>query len=182
MTEETKNGFFYFIYDTIGLLLKVLIIMLVIFTFFIRQVTVSGHSMDDTLNHEDRLLVWNFNYTPQQGDIVIISHGAILQEMLIKRVIATGGQTIGIDYATGTVSIDGVLLQEDYIKGKTIRPLDSIGSSDILIPEGYVFVMGDNREHSTDSRSVQVNLVPVNNIIGKAFFRISPLDSFGILT
>ena len=174
--------FLQLVYEMLGTLLRVLIIMLLVLTFFVRQVNVNGSSMNDTLQHQDRLLTWCFQYTPRQGDIVIITHGAILQDMIIKRVIAVEGQHLTVDYASGEVFVDGMLLEEDYIKGKTIMPHDFTGDTDMVIPEGYVYVMGDNREHSTDSRSVQVNIVPVNNIIGKAFFRLYPLNTFGTLS
>ena len=117
-------------------------------------------------------------YTPQYGDIVVISHGENYNEPIIKRVIATEGQALSINYETGEVSVDGVILDEDYIKGMTIElkhPLDIPER----IPEGYVFVMGDNRQGSLDSRSVDIGLIPVENIIGKAEFRIFPLNSIG---
>jgi len=90
-----------------------------------------------------------------------------------------GGQRISVNYDTNEVFVDGILLHEDYIKGKTIKPSMPIKNTDFVIPDGYVFVMGDNRENSTDSRSALVDIIPVQNIIGKAFFRLTPLPDFG---
>ncbi len=169
------------VYDMAEMIIKVVVVMFLVMVFIVRPVNVDGHSMEDTLHDGDRLAVWSLGYTPQPKDIVIISHGAMLQEPLVKRVIATGGQRIRINYATGEVSVDGKILDEDYVKGKTIEARNPLPKSDFVIPEDYVFVMGDNREHSTDSRSVKVGLVPVNNIIGKAVCTIYPFNDFKIL-
>ncbi len=155
-----------------------IIIVVLLLTFVIRQVTVDGTSMTDTLKDGDRLIISNFMYKPQYGDIVVVSHGENYNEPIIKRVIATEGQALSINYETGAVSVDGVILKEDYIKGMTVelkRPLEIPDK----IPEGYVFVMGDNRQGSLDSRSTDIGLIPVENIIGKAEFRIYPTDSIG---
>lgn len=168
------------VYDLIGTVFTAIVLLLVVMTFFVRQVTVSGISMQDTLYENERLLVSCFNYKPQNGDIVVVTHGKDLDEPIIKRVIATEGQHLSIDYEDGEVVVDGVLLNEDYIKGTTIAAQNPTNIPDV-IPEGYVFVMGDNREHSLDSRSARVDLIPVDNIIGKAFMRIFPLGSFGFI-
>ncbi len=180
MQDKKNDGLLLFIYDIGEMFFFIMCALLLIMVFFFRQVTVDGHSMENTLQDKDRLIVWSCNYAPKQGDIITISHGAFLDEQLIKRIIATEGQRIKIDYDKNEVSVDGKILEEDYIKGRTIKARDyPINESDIVVPEGYVFVMGDNREHSTDSRSMLVDMIPVNNIMGKAFFRISPLNSFG---
>ncbi|MDD6489130.1 MAG: signal peptidase I [Clostridia bacterium] len=166
------------VFEWTNALITALIIVLLLLTFVFRQVTVNGTSMTDTLKNGDRLIVSNFMYTPKNNDIVVISHGNNYSEPIIKRVIATEGQSLSINYDTGDVVVDGVLLDEPYIKGTTKQlrnPLD-IPS---VIPEGYVFVMGDNREGSLDSRSTEIGLIPVQNIIGKAEFRMYPFDSFG---
>ncbi len=174
--EETVNTS-RVVYDLLGTVFTAIILLLIIMTFFVRQVTVSGSSMQDTLQDNDRLLVSCFNYKPQNGDIVVVTHGKNLDEPIIKRVIATEGQRLSINYEEGEVVVDGVLLNEDYIKGNTIAVPNSSIIPDV-IPEGYVFVMGDNREHSLDSRSSRVDLIPVENIIGKAFVRIFPIGNF----
>ncbi len=170
-----------FLFDWIGTMIAALVVVLLLLTFVVRQVTVSGGSMTDTLKNDDRLLVTNFMYTPQNGDIVVISHGSNYSDPIIKRVIATGGQRLDINYDTGEVIVDGVLQNEPYIKGTTRMLSNSLSLEeyDNIIPEGYVFVMGDNREGSLDSRSKEIGLIPLNNIIGKAQWRISPFDKFG---
>lgn len=159
-------------------LITALVIVILLLTFVFRQVTVNGSSMTDTLQSGDRLIVTNFMYTPQNGDIVVISHGNNYSEPIIKRVIATEGQTLSINYNTGEVVVDGVLLDETYIKGIT-RQIRNPLEIPSVIPEGYIFVMGDNREGSLDSRSTEIGLIPLENVIGKAEFRIYPFSAFG---
>ncbi len=169
------------LFEWAGAVFVSIVIVMLVLTFFVRHVTVSGSSMTDTLQNGDRLLVSSFMYTPQNGDIVVISHGNNYSDPIIKRVIALGGQRLDIDYNTGEVTVDGVILEENYIKGKTRQLSNSISLEeyDHIIPEGYVFVMGDNREGSLDSRSKEIGIIPVNNIIGKAEWRIMPFDKFG---
>ena len=169
------------LFEWAGAVFTALIIVLLVLTFFVRQVTVSGGSMNDTLQDKDRLFVTNFLYTPQNGDIVIISHGSVYSDPIIKRVIAVGGQRLDINYDTNEVIVDGVVQYEPYIKGNTRQLSNSVSLEEYnhIIPEGYVFVMGDNREGSLDSRSKDIGLIPVNNIIGKAQIRFVPFDRFG---
>ena len=157
-----------------------IVVILLVMTFFLRQITVKGHSMDDTLQTQDRLVVASFMYEPKNGDIVVVSHGESYNEPIIKRVIATEGQRLQINYENDEVIVDGVVLKEDYIKGRTIKLQNPTAIPDV-IPKGYVFVMGDNREDSLDSRSTRIGLIPVENIIGKAFWRVQPFDTFGSL-
>ena len=165
-------------FDWAGTLVLFLVLVLLCMTFILRQVSVKGPSMNDTLTSGDRLLVYSLLYDPQPGDIVVVTHGADHDEPIIKRVIAVGGQRLSIDYDTGEVRVDGVLLDEPYIKGTT-GPEQFLMKIPEVIPEGYVFVMGDNRENSLDSRSTKIGLIPVENIIGKAVFRVFPFNSFG---
>lgn len=181
MSEKNKETLGKSIFDMLEFFLKCLLAVFLFITFICRQVTVDGPSMNDTLQNNDRLAVWTFLYEPQPKDIVVITHGAKLDKMLIKRVIAVGGQRLTINYDSNEVMVDGVLLYEDYIKGCTVKPSMPVKNTDFIIPEGYVFVMGDNRENSTDSRSALIDLIPVQNIIGKAFFRLTPLPKFGTI-
>lgn len=180
--DEENSGFSGYIFRWIKAFMAAMIVIVLLLTFVFRQVTVNGDSMNNTLKSGDRLLITNFltgiKYTPENGDIVVIADNDKYSELIIKRVIATEGQTLKINYDTGEVSVDGVILYEPYINGKTIRLKDPPVLPDV-IPEGYVFVMGDNREHSIDSRSRKIGLVPVENILGKAEVRIYPVNSIG---
>ena len=176
--EEESISVTSFIFEWANAFMVALIVVVLLLTFVFRQMTVSGTSMTDTLNDKDRLIISSFMYTPQYGDIVVISHGENYSDPIIKRVIATEGQSLSINYDTGEVSVDGVILDETYIKGTTIKLRNPTEIPD-KIPAGYVFVMGDNREGSLDSRSTEIGLIPVENIIGKAQLRIYPLSQFG---
>lgn len=194
-----SQGLVQWIYDWMGTMLFAVVILFIVMTVFLRQVTVNGPSMNDTLSDKDRLIVSSFMYTPKQGDIVVITHGinGLRDEAIIKRVIATEGQCVEIRYdpakEEGHVFVDGTELKEDYIKeytnlvpssNKKIQTVTEDGHSIYVLSEtvqkNMVFVMGDNRHHSVDSRfEDSVGQVPVENIVGKAVFRIYPLDKFG---
>ncbi len=182
-TEEKGSTFAQILYDWLSTLFLAVVVILLVMTFFVRQVTVKGNSMNDTLQTQDRLLVSSFLYHPQNGDIVIVthgdvSHGDVYDDAIIKRVIAVEGQHLEINYETSEIYVDGKLVEEPYAKGRTI-PLSNPTPIPEVIPKGYVFVMGDNREDSLDSRSARIGLIPVENIIGKAFWRIQPFSTFG---
>ena len=166
-----------FLYDTVGTLVTALLLVSLVFTFVFRQVTVVGDSMNDTLSDEDRLLVsCLFYFTPKQGDIVIINR--YTEEPLIKRVIAVAGQSVGIDPVSGAVLVDSEPLDEPYIHYENLR-YDL--KTTVVVPDGYVFVMGDHRDNSLDSRTDTVGFIDVRDIVGKAFWRIRPLSEWGFL-
>lgn len=178
-TSSSNYGAITSVFEWVQPLLVALVVVTMLLTFVFRQVTVSGNSMYDTLKNGDRLIITNMFYEPQVGDIVVISHGQNYDAALIKRVIALEGQTLSIDFETGDVVVDGVLLNEKYITGKTIEDPRSPLQVPSVVPEGYVYVMGDNREHSSDSRNSNIGLIKKSDIVGKAQFRIFPFDSFG---
>ena len=154
--------------------------VILVFTFLLRIAVVSGESMLPTLQDKDRLIVSYLFYTPKNGDIVIVDcEDSILDKVIVKRVIATAGQTVDIDFDAGTVKVDGAVLEESYINNLT--QLDE-GAHEypVTVPEGCVFVMGDNRMNSTDSRSPLVGFVPVDDILGKVVLRIFPFSSIGV--
>ncbi len=160
--------------DIRDIVIVVLSFMLVYVLFF-RMIVVVGDSMFDTLAQGDRLfLICGVLYNdPQPGDIVVASKDSFRNgEAIIKRVIATEGQTVDIDFETGTVYVDGVILYEEYISNPTT---DSEGVKfPVIVPEGCVFVMGDNRGDSLDSRSHQIGFIDEREILGKAIFRVWP--------
>jgi signal peptidase I len=152
-------------------------VVILILTFIVRVVQVQGPSMEDTLQDGDRLILTHFNYTPERGDVVVLNSPG-LDETIIKRVIAVEGDTISIDFNKGTVTLNGEVLKEDYIKELTFRR-EGADITDLKIGEGQVFVMGDNRNHSTDSRSPIVGVVNTDDILGKAVFRVYPVGKMG---
>ena len=164
-------------FEWVEAVITAIVAVVLLFTFFFRVVNVNGQSMEDTIHNEDKVLLTNLFYEPQNGDVVVISRAQHFEEPIIKRVIATEGQSLRIDFNTGDVYVDGVLLEESYIKTPTTD--DEGGEIPEVIPEGYVFVMGDNRANSLDSRSEQIGLIDKRNIIGKAQFIVFPFDRMG---
>lgn len=162
------------LYDWLGSLFTALICVLIVMTFFFRVIDVDGPSMESTLINTDKVIITDLFYTPHQGDIVVISHGEKYEKALIKRVIATEGQNLMIDFENNKVYVDGELLDEDYIQGYTKLGDRTPEEVNGIIPEGKVFVMGDNRTVSLDSRFKEVGLINVSDIIGKAQIDIIP--------
>ena len=159
------------LYDWVNSIIVAVVAVVILLTFCFRLIDVDGRSMEPTLINTDKVIVTNLFYTPNNGDVVVISHGEKYDKPLIKRVIATEGQTLDIDFENYKIYVDGVLIDEPYIQGETIE-----GNADIpdVVPEGKVFVLGDNRPVSLDSRSREVGLIDEESIIGKAQFVIIP--------
>lgn len=177
-TEKKKNS----LRETVEYaesLAVVFVVMLLIFTFIARPATVDGESMMPTLQNGERLVISNLFYEPTAGDIVVLCGEADREEgkNLIKRIIATEGQTIDIDFEAGEVYVDGQKLDEPYILEPTY--LDEGTEFPLTVPEGEIFVMGDNRNGSRDSRSLTVGTVKEEYIVGRVLFRFFPFDRFG---
>ena len=155
------------------------IIVVVLLTFIFRGFTVDGQSMMNTLLDGDKVAVVRWKYKPQSGDVVVIRHGQKFDKPLIKRIIATAGQTLKINFSDGSVIVDGVKLNETYIKERMwLRGNATIPA---VIPENMCFVMGDNRNNSTDSRDKLIGLIPYEDIIGKAKFVFYPFNRIKII-
>ncbi|MCI8689976.1 MAG: signal peptidase I [Oscillibacter sp.] len=148
--------------------------VVLVFTFVIRLIGVDGHSMLPTLQHGDRLMVLNSMFCGgyQPGDIVILRKNSFMPEPIVKRVIATEGQLVDIDFNTGSVFVDGERLNELYINEPTYTN-EGTGFP-LRVPEGSLFVMGDNRNASNDSRDSRLGTVDTRYVIGRAVFLIFP--------
>ncbi len=170
-----KDKIFLNIYDTVSVLAVAVVSIMVIFTFIFRVVGVVGTSMVPTLLDDDYLLVTAYDSNPSYGQVVIITQPNAFDEPIVKRIIATENQVVDINFATGDVYVDGVLLDEPYINNPTINN-EGI-EFPVTVPEDHVFVMGDNRQGSTDSRSEKVGFIREDYIMGVAKYRIFSLDN-----
>lgn len=163
------------LYEWVQSLVGSVLVVVAIFTFVIRMMGVDGHSMLNTLQHGDRLLVVNsmLYHDYKYGDIVILrKNGVFDDDPIVKRVIAVEGQTVDIDFTEGIVYVDGEALEEDYIREPTYTA--EVTEFPLTVPEGSIFVMGDNRNGSSDSRDYRLGTVDTRYVIGKAAFLIFP--------
>lgn len=187
--ENKKNRIISGVFDLTETLLSALFVTLLVFTFVIRIVTINGDSMRNTLYDSDKVLVSMLYFKPKCGDIAVIRTGSRVtvgedgeyhrsdgtNEILVKRIIACEGQTVDIDFVTGTITVDGERLFESYVKlGLTHTDGGAFtGKYPVTVPENCVFVMGDHRSISKDSRSEEIAFVPEDCIVGKVVKRVS---------
>ncbi len=177
------------LFEWLDIVVASIIAVVIIFTFVFRIVAIEGPSMMDTLHNGERVVISNLFYQPKRGDIVVISRNTensaevgSYDEPIIKRVIATEGEVVDIDFQKGIVYVDGVALKEDYIREPTYRSFDI--TFPVRVKENSVFVMGDNRNDSLDSRSSQIGdngMVDKKYILGHAVLRVFPLNKLGRL-
>lgn len=177
---EEKTSFKQDLYYWTQALIVVLVGLILACTLAGRVIRVVGSSMVPTLHQNDLLLLWSVGYTPQRGDVIVLRKESFLSYPVVKRVIATGGEHVTVDYTTGTVSVDGVVLDEPYINELMVDTgSPNMTVLDVTVPEGSIYVMGDNRNKSSDSRDERLGTVDERYILGKALFRIFPLTAFG---
>ncbi len=162
-----------FCFECMSSLVVALVLVVLVFTFLFRTVTVSGHSMHATLRHGDCLILVTALYTPQRGDVVVIDRAG--DEPLIKRVIAVAGDTVAIDEKNGKVLLNDQVLDEPYVFGG-FTPSMGFDTA-YTVQDNEVFALGDNRVDSLDSR--QLGAFSVKDIVGEAVFRLLPLPSMG---
>ena len=160
-------------------LISAALVLVLVFSFVFRIIQVDGSSMVPTLTNGDKLIVWGAGYTPERGDVVIVDSYTAYGKPLVKRVIAKGGDTVSIDYSTGTVEVNGEVLQEDYIAEPTYLGYDL--QFPYTVPEGTVFLMGDNRNESLDSRSSYIGCIDERDILGKVLVCFMPFTDFGVV-
>ena len=162
------------LYEWTQALVGSVLTVVLVFTFLIRLIGVDGHSMVPTLQNGDRLLVRSslLDSDYEYGDIVVLREESFLEEPIVKRVIATEGQTVDIDFEAGVVYVDGEALDEPYINEPTY--MEEGTEFPLTVPEGCIFVMGDNRNHSSDSRDSRLGTVDTRCVLGKAVFLAFP--------
>ena len=164
-------------FDWVQSVVVAIVALCAVFTFVLRPVRVDGDSMNPTLTDGDWLLLSAFDLNPEYGEIIVSTqpNHTSSGEPVIKRVIATGGQTVDIDFTRGIVYVDGTALEEPYIKELTYRSFDI--DFPLTVPEGYLFVMGDNRNDSLDSRTSRIGLVDERYVLGSVKLRIYPFEA-----
>lgn len=165
-------------YDWIQSLISALLICVLVFVFVLRIMDVHGTSMFPTLNNGDKVLVSDLFYEPARGDIVVFKKDSYDDnKALVKRVVAVAGDVVNIDFEKGVVYVNGEALEEDYIDVLTTTKIDFIGPQ--TVPDNCLFVMGDNRNASTDSRDKRIGMVDKRLVIGKVLLVVYPFESFG---
>ena len=162
------------LFEWIQALVSSVLVVVVLFTFVVRLIGVDGHSMLPTLQHGDRLLVLSslLYHDYQYKDIVILRKQTFDDNPIVKRVIATEGQTVDIDFRAGVVYVDGLALDEPYVNELTYEEEGT--AFPLTVPKGSIFVMGDNRNHSSDSRHSRLGTVDTRYVIGRAMFLLFP--------
>lgn len=182
--DEGGSSFNRSVMEWVETIVMAVVFVTVVFTFVARVITVDGISMEPTYYNGDRVLSTTLAGAPHQGDVVIVVNA--LDEPIIKRVIATEGQTVDFDQESGEVMVDGEVVPgsvygiEDGITYVTDLP-GQVLEFPQTVSKGCVFVMGDNRDNSLDSRFVEVGMVDTRNILGKVFFNLFPISKFGFV-
>ena len=181
--ENVEEGNFSFkneIYSWAGYVAFMIAIVLILFIFGARVIGVDGSSMVPTLGNGDVIVTSKLFYSPGHGDVVVLNQKKFTRGPIVKRVIGLPGDIINIDYDLDTVTVNGILLDEPYINEPDLDPRLDSGSYPLTVPEGFLFVMGDNRNNSADSRSTQIGLVPADFLLGRALVRIGFKPKFVI--
>lgn len=180
--EEEKGSFKLDLYFWTQALVMALVFLILTFTLVGRVIGVVGSSMLPTLHEGDLVLLQSVGYTPKQGDVVVLRKPAFMEEPVVKRVIAVGGQHVKVDYVSGKVYVDGVALDDSYINEPMRDPMALYMTVlDVTVPEGSIYVMGDNRNHSSDSRHEDLGTVDNRYVLGKALCVMMPLSDFGVV-
>lgn len=183
LQEQEPVSIFNEILDWVESFVFAMFIIILIFIFLLRIVTVEGESMNATLDDKDRVIITHLNYTPKRDDVVV-ANSSVLNKTIIKRVIGVGGDTVKIDYNVNKVFVNGEEISNDHINGTMINKgmfdpnyLISDGVYQYKVPDGKVFVMGDNRNNSTDSRTI--GFIDNKDVLGHVIFRLYPFKKLG---
>ncbi len=163
--------------DWFEAILMAVVVMFLVLVFAVRMVNVNGVSMEPTLQDGNQLIVLSAAYQPQRGDIVVVSGDNTVGLPIVKRVIGLGGDEVDIDFESGEVRVNGEILEEDYISAATTLAYDV--QFPLIVPDGYLFLLGDNRPQSKDSRDSEIGFVDERDLLGKVIWRLFPINEFG---
>ncbi len=177
--DGRASGVWTVIYDVVSAVAEAVILLVLLFSLVFRPASVIGDSMLPTFSNGDRVGCVHSFTGYKYGDVVIISDATKYGEPIIKRVIATAGDTVDINFYSGVVSVNGNELSETYVNTPTNLSFDV--SFPVTVPEGCLFVLGDNRNDSKDSRSSEIGFVNENKVLGKVVFRFYPFNRIGIV-
>ena len=179
-SDPQKGSFRMDLYFWMQALAVALVALILTFTLAGRVIKVVGDSMLPTLHENDLMILHSIGYTPKQGDIVVLRKSSFMSDPVVKRVIATEGQHVTVDYMNHCVLVDGVPLEEPYILELMQDPNRSdMPVVDVTVPEGSIYVLGDNRNHSSDSRSERLGTVDTRYVLGRVLCILLPFDHFG---
>lgn len=178
-TSERCRKQWKIVYDAVATLESAVIILILLFSLVLRPAAVIGDSMLPSFSGGDRVACIHSFSGYERGDVIIISHATRMDESIIKRVIAVGGDTVDIDFYKGTVSVNGQVLDEPYVNTSTNLSYDM--TFPVTVPDGKLFVLGDNRNDSLDSRSTDIGFINENKVLGKVVFRFYPFDKIEII-
>lgn len=185
---QEESGLAKEIFEWMDVIVTAMVVVVLIFSMLCRVATIDGGSMLNTLHDGEKVIISNLGYTPKRGDIVVVSRNIsntveeenIFNMPIIKRVIGVGGDTVNIDFERGVVIVNGVELDEPYARMPTTQKKDV--EFPVTIPQGYIFVLGDNRGDSKDSRCSEIGengLINARYVLGHAFFRVFPFNVMG---
>ena len=182
-SKKGKKNFFKEFADYIEMFALAVCFVVLTFTFFFRVCTVDGASMNNTLSHGEKIIISDMFYTPERNDIIVFYENDTLNRPVVKRVIATEGEKVKIEYFEDTMIVtvtsaegEKTVLKENFVLYKYQKYYET---EYYTVPENHVFVMGDNRNDSRDSRDPSIGFVDERTILGKAVFRVAPLSDAG---
>lgn len=189
--SDKKTPLIHSVYDFLELLVISICIVFIIFTFSVRLCRVNGPSMENTLYNGEMLLTSDLFYSPTAGDVIVFHQTSEVNpkynELIVKRIIATEGQFVKVVSNGVYVSDDDIFDESDRLDESQYAYMDigymlnyySALDKVFEVPEGCLFVMGDNRNHSADSRDPDISFVDTRRVVGKVVLRLTPLSRFG---